>query len=206
MAWWTTDLRAGPISRSRRGSSFDQSDPTCDPIFPLACLFQQRLLALTGPRGGRGPEKNHRQRPPTDGAGRRGESTRAWIGRVRRGAVASLHPPAPRSTVTRWRATAGLALAALQVPVSRDRGVAAKPDPHCQWGLGGHPRSGGERGGARRSGCRHGAAHDVVTADGVVGELSATALAAADTLRIERVAPTTAPASLPGSRSVPWWR
>ena len=43
-----------------------------------------------------------------------------------------------------------------------------------------------------------GQAHDVVTADGVVVEFPATALAAADTLRLERVVPTTAPAPLPG--------
>ena len=43
-----------------------------------------------------------------------------------------------------------------------------------------------------------GEAHDVVTADGVVVAFPATALAAADTLRLERVDPTTAPGPLPG--------
>ena len=41
-------------------------------------------------------------------------------------------------------------------------------------------------------------AHNVVTADGVVVEFPVTALAAADTLRLERVDPTTAPGPLPG--------
>ena len=109
------------------------------------------------------------------------------------GGVFTLSTPLDSDTVAGTTVT----LAALQVPVSGT--VVSQPaEILIANGVSADTLDLVENVGRKTERVPAGAAHDVVTADGVVGELPATALAAADTLRLERVAPTTAPAPLPG--------
>ena len=126
-----------------------------------------------------------------------GRSTRAWIGKTGRdswGSCAPLSTPLDSDTVAGTTVT----LAALQVPVSGS--VVSQPAGILiANGVPADTLDLVENVGRKTERVPAGAAHDVVTADGVVGELSATALAAADTLRLERVAPA-AGAGAPAGR------
>ena len=108
-------------------------------------------------------------------------------------AVFTLSTPLDSDTVAGTTVT----LAALQVPVSRD--VVSQPaEIRIANGAPADTLDLVENVGSKTERVPAGEAHDVVTADGVVVEFPATALAAADTLRLERVDPTTAPGPLPG--------
>ena len=78
------DISAGQVP-VRTGTAFGRSDPTVATLPGLACLFQQRLLALTVPAERPDGGWAHGRRPGRMGQDG-GASTRAWIGRVRRGA------------------------------------------------------------------------------------------------------------------------
>ena len=186
------DISAGQVP-VQTGTEFGHSDPTVATLPPLACLFQQRLLALALRGRQRAAPGAPRTRPRR--MGRTRGSTRAWIGRVRRGAdgVFTLSTPLDSDTVAGTTVT----LAALQVPVSGT--VVSQPaEIRIANGAPADTLDLVENVGRKTERVPARAAHDVITADGVVVELPATALAAADTLRLERVAPTTAPAPLPG--------
>ena len=79
------DISAGQVP-VRTGTEFGGSDPTVATLPALACLFQQRLLALdlTGPAPRRGGPRTRPRR-----MGRTQGSTRARIGRMCRGLMAS---------------------------------------------------------------------------------------------------------------------
>ena len=190
------DISAGQVP-VRTGTAFGRSDPTVATFPRLACLFQQRLLALArrGQRSAPTPGGSTDSCPAGWAGCRR--STQAWIGRVRRGR-GRLDARAPRSTVTRWPAPPSPS------PPCRCRSAGpwcrspteiriANGAPADTLDLVENVGSKTERVPARE-------AHDVVTADGVVVEFPATALAAADTLRLERVDPHDGPGAAAGRR------
>jgi uncharacterized repeat protein (TIGR01451 family) len=183
------DISAGQVP-VRTGTVFGQNDVTVATFPGLACLFQQRLLLLasTGPTAGGSvdTDPDEGQDPAVDEGVDRQSASGA-------DSVFTLSTPLDSDRVAGTTVT----LAALQVPVSGS--VVSQPaEILIANGTAADTLDIVENVGNKTERLPAGEAHDVVTADGVVVELPATGLAAADTLRLERVAPTTAPAPLPG--------
>ena len=187
------DISAGQVP-VRTGTAFGGSDPTVATLPPLACLFQQRLLALdlTGPAPAPATGGS------TDASPSDGQDAGVDAGVDRQSGpgtegVLTLSTPLDGDTVAGTTVT----LAAVRGPVSGT--VVSQPveirianaAPADTLDLVENVGSKTERVPARE-------AHNVLTADGVGVEFPATALAAADILRLERVDPTTAPGPLPG--------
>ena len=187
------DISAGQVP-VRTGTAFGRSDPTVATLPPLACLFQQRLLALdlTGPAPApaTGGSTDASPSEGQDGAVDAGVDRQNGPGTE---GVLTLSTPLDSDTVAGTTVT----LAAVRGPISGtvvSQPVAiriANAAPADTLDLVENVGSKTERVPARE-------AHDVLTADGVGVEFPATALAAEDILRLERVDPTTAPGPLPG--------
>ena len=185
------DISAGQVP-VRTGTEFGGSDPTVATLPALACLFQQRLLALdlTGPAPAAGGPPDT---TPTDGQDPGVDSGTDRQNVPGTDGVLTLSTPLDGDTVAGTTVT----LAALRGPVSGT--VVSQPveirianaAPAATLDLVENVGSKTERVPARE-------AHNVITADGVGVEFPVTALAAADILRLERVDPTTAPGQLPG--------
>ena len=194
MARVDDDINAGQVP-VRTGTAFGQNDPTVVTLPGLVCLFQQRLLALTVPPSA--PTTS--SPPPSDGAdGGSGGDGAVDAGVDRQSTPESeevfvLLTPLDSDTV----AGSTLTLAAGQVPVAGTT-VSQPTEIRIANGAPASTLAIVENVGSKTERIPAGEAHDVVTADGVVVAFPATALAAPDTLRLERVDPTTAPGPLPG--------
>ncbi|MGH7754441.1 MAG: hypothetical protein ACREN5_16675, partial [Gemmatimonadales bacterium] len=187
------DIAAGQVPVGT-GTAFGRGDPTVATLPPLACLFQHRLLALTVPARIESTDTS-----PTDG-----QDSAADAGVDRHslpGADGVFALTTPLDDTTGAGTT--LTLAALQgavsgTTVSQAAAIRlANGAPAATLDVVEQPGSKTERVPAHE-------AHVVVTAEGVVAALPATALLTADTLRLERVAPTDAPAPLPSVAASPW--
>ncbi len=93
------DISAGQIP-VETGTAFGQDDPTVVTLPGLACLFQQRLLALTFPPADRGAGRQRRRGRRRDRGrrcrGRRGRTARAGgPARRGRGGTDGVHPEHP---------------------------------------------------------------------------------------------------------------
>ena len=192
-AWTMTSVPAR--YRSAQGPRLGRTIPRVVTLPGLVCLFQQRLLALTVPPSA--PTTS--SPPPSDGAdGGSGGDGAVDAGVDRQSTPESeevfvLLTPLDSDTV----AGSTLTLAAGQVPVAGTT-VSQPTEIRIANGAPAATLAIVENVGSKTERLPADEAHDVVTADGVVVAFPATALAAPDTLRLERVDPTTAPGPLPG--------
>ena len=195
------DISAGqtPVGT---GTAFGQNDPTVVTLPGLACLFQQRLLALTfqptvGPGDGGGDGGTG-----ADGAVDEGGARRVPV--VPRAVDAEAPTVFTLSTPLEDDGIAGTAvtLAALQLPVAGTT-VSQATEVTIANGLAPSALAIVENEGRKTERLTPQVAQVVITASGVVVELPATALTATESLQLDRVDPAGAPGPLPGVAVAP---
>jgi uncharacterized repeat protein (TIGR01451 family) len=188
------DISAGQVP-AQTGTTLEEREPTVATLPALACLFQQRLLALMVPAS-----------TPSEGAGDGDASTAdaavdEGVDRLLAlGAAADFGLTTPLDDTT----VAGTALTLAAVPVAGTGATVSQPAAIRL--VNGSPTETVdvvEHVGSKTERVPAGKAHVSVTADGVVVELPTTALVTTDTLHLDRVHATDAPAPQPGAAVSP---
>ena len=195
------DISAGQLP-VETGTAFGQDDPTVVTLPGLACLFQQRLLALTftlPPTGGLGDGgAGGDGGTGADGAVDEGGARRVPV--VPRAVDAEAPAVFTLSTPLEDEGIAGTAvtLAALQLPVA---GTTVSQATEVTIANGLAPSALDIVENERRKTARLApqVAQVVITGSGVVVDLPATALTTAESLQLDRVDPAGAPGPLPGT-------
>ena len=195
------DISAGQFP-VETGTAFGQDDPTVVTLPGLACLFQQRLLALTftlPPPGGLGDSgAGGDGGTGADGAADAGGSRRVPV--VPRAVDAGAPTVFTLSTLLEDDRIAGTAvtLAALQLPVV---GTTVSQATEVTIANGLAPSALEIVENDQRKTVRLAPQVDqvVITGSGVVVDLPATALTAAESLQLDRMDPAEAPGPLPGT-------